>query len=461
MPITASMGALTYSRTAIGPDFEYWAMRILGVNNGNPVQILLHPSEFKIYVTTSISNIVNCYGIEVGNNFNTPIRVFFNKTYGFDPYPNVWVGAGFIDTIHLYVGICVRRPFPLAYPYYVEGMPGKFTIRLTDGGNVSYDYRYVFPGGVSGPPNDSWNEYFTKITRVAPSTYYIISNANTPGYPDWEVTLARYQGNTVTGWAYLGQTAILGGITVEVDSSNRAVTLWSAGYGYNLRTHSTTAGPAPSYFLSAVYNSQVVYSPPQPSAQATDLKIDSAGNKIITVAGSATTISFVHSINPNQTAINWQVSISDVSLQRIWLDSSDNVYVVGVKIISSISRLYVFKFNNAGVLQWQRQIFQSSGLTSPRIIGDTYNGYYIVANNGAANVVFRLPTDGTIPGTGTYYYVGGTYVYSASSLTVANTAFAITAGPAINDSATINLIGDSTGTLSTNLSTNSTKIAIT
>lgn len=460
MPITASMGALTYSRTTIGPDFTYWAMRVLGVTNGNPVQIFLHPSEFKVYVLNNISNTANCYAIETGTDFSTPIQVVFNKTYGFG-YPNINVGAGYINSTWITFGITTRQSYTPVFPYYTEGMPGRARILLTDGTpTVNYDYRYVFEGN---PPNDTWNGYFEKIITIGSSIEYIISNDYDfkGSGPTWNSTIARYQGSTATGFARLGQNIARpkGSITVQVDSSNQPVTLWCNNFSYQLRTHGTTAGPAPTYFFPIIYNSQINISYPTSNTTSKDLKIDNAGNKIIVTSADNGAISFIHSINATQTAFNWQKSIANVSLQEIWIDSSDNVYAIGSAVVSSITRLYIFKFDNTGTLQWQRQMTNAQSLTNPKIIGDSYNGIMIVANNVSASVVFRLPSDGSIPGTGTYYYVGGTYIYSASSLTIATTTHTIGAGSATISDTPYNFAGSS-GTTSTAGSTTSTKIAI-
>lgn len=467
MPITASMGALTYSRVNIGPDFTYWAMRVLGVSNGNPVQIFLHPSDFKIYVLNNISNTPNCYAIETGNNFNTPINVLFNKNYTFT-YTNINVGPGFIkdvtSDVWITFGITLRKQYTPTFPVYIEGMPATTTISLANGDLLSsYNYRYVFEGI---PPNDTWNGYFEKIVTpsgIYGSIEYIIANDyDHPGSgPTWNSTLARYQGGIATGFVRLGQNTARprGSISVQLDSINQPITLWSGSVSYQLRTHGITAGPAPTYFLPTIYNSQININYPTSNTTAKDLKIDSNDNKIIITITDNASISFIHSITNDQTTFNWQKSIANVSLQESYIDSSNNVYIVGSAVISSVTRLYIFKFNNSGTLQWQRQMVHAQSLTNPKIIVDNYGGIIIAANNVSASVVFRLPSDGSIPGTGIYYYSGGTYTYSASSLTIATTTHTISAGALLYSDTPYNLINE-TGTITTPGSTTNTKIPI-
>jgi hypothetical protein len=59
----------------------------------------------------------------------------------------------------------------------------------------------------------------------------------------------------------------------------------------------------------------------------------------------------------------------------------------------------------------------SGNFSSVNITGDTGGGLIIGALVNNVTTIFRLPQDGSIPGTGTYYYPGGTYTYQTASLT--------------------------------------------
>lgn len=108
----------------------------------------------------------------------------------------------------------------------------------------------------------------------------------------------------------------------------------------------------------------------------------------------------------------------------ISIDSSDNVYIIGysqdVATPPYVSTLFLAKYNSSGVIQWQRTITTSgSGLYGESIKVDSSNNIYIVGvtNAGSNSNAFlaRLPSDGSL--TGTYSVGGYSYTYAASSYT--------------------------------------------
>jgi hypothetical protein len=135
------------------------------------------------------------------------------------------------------------------------------------------------------------------------------------------------------------------------------------------------------------------------------------------------------------------VTGTTTSQQNIDLDSSGNIYVSGNEGTSS--GVYVAKYNNSGVIQWQRKI-SSPNDELPFAIKKYSDFVYIIGRTrgpsaGTINegLFARLTLDGDTTGTyGTVFTVSvSSYVEQAVSLTVntpslsfADTSFAITNG---------------------------------
>ena len=157
-----------------------------------------------------------------------------------------------------------------------------------------------------------------------------------------------------------------------------------------------------------------------------DIKTDSSGN--VYVAGVVSNNMWVGKFNSSG-AIVWQKKLtSTVQSGGVFLDSSNNVYVVGYGFVSSVYRLVIAKYNNSGTIQWQRMLGTSSGDSYGYGIAiDSFNNICVcglLSVSSVNNAVFaRLPSDGSL--TGTYSVGAYSFVYEASSFTDSSTSFSV------------------------------------
>lgn len=96
--------------------------------------------------------------------------------------------------------------------------------------------------------------------------------------------------------------------------------------------------------------------------------------------------------------LEWQREISGVRFEALSVDSNGDCYVAGV--IVSNNDLFVAKYNNAGVLQWQNKLSGYNNIIPSSIIYK--DDLYICGALNTKGFVLKLPSDGSIPGTGTY-----------------------------------------------------------
>lgn len=130
----------------------------------------------------------------------------------------------------------------------------------------------------------------------------------------------------------------------------------------------------------------------------------------------------------------WLNSLSgtnDTFGYRVAVDSSSNVYILGVLFVSSVYRAYLAKFNSSGTLQWQTGLFQS-GLTlrGPTLgvdsSGNVYAGfqpYYFAKYNSSGTLQWQVVLGGGVGGGNTSFtnFVdssGNTFVSNLSNARV-------------------------------------------
>jgi hypothetical protein len=156
------------------------------------------------------------------------------------------------------------------------------------------------------------------------------------------------------------------------------------------------------------------------------IKTDSSGNVYVT--GIVSNNMWVGKFNSSG-AVVWQKKLtSTVQSSDVFLDSSNNVYVVGYGFVSSVYRLVIAKYNNSGTIQWQRMLGTSSGDSYGYGIAiDSFNNICVcglLSVSSVNNAVFaRLPSDGSL--TGTYSVGAYSFVYEASSFTDSSTSFSV------------------------------------
>ena len=201
---------------------------------------------------------------------------------------------------------------------------------------------------------------------------------------------------------------------VVVDSSDN---VYVGGY--------TAIGSYTNY-LAAKYNNsgtlqwQRTIGGSNASDNGRSITIDSSDNVYIggvsTAGGVGVYDSILVKYNSSGT-YQWQKALgtsgTQINIQAIASDSSDNVYVAG----THSSSYFFAKYNSSGTLQWQRS-FGGSGTDNGHGISADGNGnVYVVgstSSSGAGSndiLLVTVPSDGS--GTGTY----GSFTYAASSHT--------------------------------------------
>lgn len=185
-----------------------------------------------------------------------------------------------------------------------------------------------------------------------------------------------------------------------------------------------------------------------------DIKLDSTGNVIIAGIGVITGYNYFHVIKLNGSGVlQWQRYMTTLNggAYGVAVDSSDNIYVTGYSQPFGSSVGLVFKYNSSGTIQWKREIYTNvSGTTYGNMFGiatgsngEFYaTGYVKVDASNYNGVTVKLPTDGTLTGN----YVVGSYTVTyttsslseaAASLTNTTTVFAETAGTLADTTATL------------------------
>ncbi len=256
-----------------------------------------------------------------------------------------------------------------------------------------------------------------RSTKGTSGTGAILLKINSSGVEQWQRTLDGSSTQVV--------------FDVSVDSSDN---VYIGGY-------TTISGYA--YFLLAKYNSSgtLQWNKKIGGSNTTDqgrsVTVDSSDNVYIggvsTGGGVGVYDSYLVKYNSSGT-YQWQKSLgtsgTQINIQGMTSDSSDNVYIAG-----SYSNSYFFaKYDSDGNLDWQRSLGGSSSDYGQGISADGNGNFYVIgysasAGAGGDDMMFaKLPSDGSK--TGTY----GSFTYAASSHTQATPTYTSSnAGHSAND----------------------------
>jgi hypothetical protein len=462
MPITASMGALTYARTALDANFTYWAMQLTGVASASPiVDLIPDQANNNIFVINSVSNSPNLCKINTGTNLTNPTGLAYNKNYTFSSglftgTPS-YVGKAGIEPVTNYItlGMTLNWPYTPTAPFYTVGSPFVLYLQKADG-LVNSKSSWKWPQNI--PPTFTLEDYanINKVFFDSTGRIYLLTKEETNPPV---VTSYRYASGGVTtrnGGITISPNPNVGSIndtwiTGLVNGIDQPVTLSQMTSGLRIYTNNSTAGVAPTYTQTTIYRTEL--DPASGTITGIDLQLDALENRIIICNGSTSTRGYIYKMDLAHNFV-WQRQITSVTLGGTYIDASSNIYVAGV---DTSNRLWIAKYNSAGVIQWQNRMTASVGnFSSVKINGDTAGGLIIAALVNNTTTVFRLPQDGSIPGTGTYYYPGGTYTYVTASLT--DSAGTLIASTPVNTAGGVNTSSNFTNGVSTPIVNNSTSI---
>lgn len=153
----------------------------------------------------------------------------------------------------------------------------------------------------------------------------------------------------------------------------------------------------------------------------TGVGVDSSNNVYVcgyTFNGSANTSFFAkYDTSGNLT---WQRSITSIITEALYVDSSDNIYLVGQ--LTGTNNGCVIKYNSSGQLQWQRKLEASPSTTFAEVKVDGNGNVFACGSKGSGSsqtgLILKIPSNGTRTGTyGSYTYTGSSLTDSAGSLT--------------------------------------------
>jgi hypothetical protein len=156
-----------------------------------------------------------------------------------------------------------------------------------------------------------------------------------------------------------------------------------------------TAPPSESYWISAYINGQPY--------QIQGIKVDSSGNVYIvgSASGSFSITLFIAKFNDTG-VLQWQRILDGTATSEysagLALDSSNNVYIVGYNFTS----LIVAKYDTDGVIQWERKVGTSNNTYGLGIAVDSSNNVYVTGytnSQGAGGqdaIIIKYNSSGTL-----------------------------------------------------------------
>ena len=272
---------------------------------------------------------------------------------------------------------------------------------------------------------------------------------------DYDIITAKYNSSGTIQWQR--QLGIIGsnkndqGFGIAADSSGN---VYITGYGNNTANF-TTDILIVKYDTNGNINNgwQRRLTGGVDGSDGREIVVDSSGNVYIVGLSYTTSYSLTIAKYNSSGTIQWQRTLggaySDVGI-GIAVDSSDNVYVTGWTGTGSYDTsaidIIIAKYYPSGDIVWQR-ILRSSDATSDQGNAIKVDGDYVYiagTSAGAKSLIAKLPNDGSYTGTyGGFTYAISTLGESAGTLTPS------TPSPLLTDAA---------GTLTSSLILSSTEL---
>jgi len=135
------------------------------------------------------------------------------------------------------------------------------------------------------------------------------------------------------------------------------------------------------------------------------IAIDASGNLfVVGYTGDTSPANLVILKYNNSGVLQWQRILGDsisTTGSKVCVDSSGNLYVVGVSILSPFGSVIIVKYDTSGTLQWQRTVTDPWGNTGYDITIDTDNNLYVVgigtyATSNQTFLILKYNSSGTI-----------------------------------------------------------------
>lgn len=419
MPITASLGALSYAKTSLGESFVNWYLK---VNTSVTFNDITFDNEGAFYTTGILTAEDNTYVAKFNDYGSYPRNIVQYRYLNTGTAPQAATAIkynSYSNNIAL-VG-SVNSPYPVVFPNYLTRWGYVIAVPKTLGapaGNiVTRDYSANLP-----PTSNTSSQRRTEDFAIDSSTgeCYTIGTDNVSGGGNWTVYYRKLAGTgsqTNLAYSFISYT-----YSTRIDDST-SITLDSTGEPLACFTIADTSNtnrriiirkinkvPVLSGFnfiLTTTWQRKLTDTS---SLQSRMLRLDSSDNIYLIATDSS--YGYVIKYNSSGT-IQWQRKIANVVLNGMYTNTSGDTYVVGY---NTTNDLFIAKYNSSGTIQWQTKM---SGLSyvGMRIVENGSN-VYIVGQAAGNAFATKLPSNGTIPGTGSYDLGGGvTITYSIATQT--------------------------------------------
>ncbi len=414
MPITASLGALAYSRIDSGTtaNWQYYAIKI---NNYSPDSVVFDSTSNNYYVSASyFTTDVPPIAFKINDNSQPVI----NWTYS---YPNASYSAYSTTTNTLYydnntgiLSLCGGRQVfsdTTVIPEIVNINP---TSGLIYSANAMV-YGNSTGGSLIGPVKDSSNNFY--VLNASTSGSYntaILSKLNKISYDGSNPTVSAY---------YTMREELTADTMFPV-----ALSIDSSGNPFGL--YSFFANPTPTrhqFGLVVKFNSSLVVAEAGgTSGTPIGLAINSSNQLIVTATRPGSSKSIIYKIANSGFSGGpiWVNNLNNaaIKISKVCVDTSDNIYCLAY----SSTDTYIYKFDTSGTVLFVRKLSISSSTISPKSINVKNNIMYITASTGSTDgLIIKLPADGTILAGGRYFFTGGysgVLTYASSSETAPATS---------------------------------------
>lgn len=438
MPVTGTVGALSYARIETGenPNIVYWAVSTPNTNyidfyfdsTENTFTLLSATNSNSIAVLTKINGTVNPV-LDISRDYDatltTPSRIF-NILTG-----NSRICKNSIGNIVITGSAYANNPSSFPYLKVYTSMIARGNANIPDNPfPPTFTYTYPFYQYLATVDNQYWSEnqavllhsngnIWTGGFESGPTTGVAYPRAPYPTikkfdiYGDYQQAYVRI---TTTGtspnnfrnnthFATLAQASdgnIIGYCNFETSSGPNDL--------YFVKINQTQSGNSLTNIWSTSYKGPNAF-----AATLVSTSMDLDANDNIFATGYQNTASFVVNLS-NTGNMLWSKYVTNMRIFDGVVVSSNQYLVTGK---TSTGSLWIAEYDNTGNINWQRT------LSGPSITGSTANTTIDVYNNDmyiATNtLLIKLPANGAILGTGTYYFNNGSALtYATSSITQSN-----------------------------------------
>jgi hypothetical protein len=414
MPITASLGALSYTRLG-AETTNNWYLQTDG--NYPFISLVTDPSNNIYLGGANFLMQFTDIGIVPIKNWSINLSAGGGETFVDYKYSSYYddVGAIFTQTYQ-----STQFPNPTQY---------RMMWKMLDASGVIPPFSST--GGNQGGQYNSGNyglQAATFAVNESNGYYYNIGYQFEFGQPGLSIQCNQFSDATSSGTLLaVGGALATGGSSVASGTGGQVTTdgyLTYAGYTrpstlastFIILSKSDNVVTTVANTLLPIWQRRLSIANGLTSSK---LLLDSSNNSYFLANEVTSTNGYLLKYNSSG-ALQWQRRLAGTRLTSIDIDSSNNIYIAGN---NSSNNLFIAKYNSSGVIQWQTKL---AGATFTGLGIKYYDSnVYVAGATGSKGYMIKLPSDGSIPGDGSYY-VGGTLTLTYSVATQGEAAGSIT-----------------------------------